>query len=768
MDWNKKNVKYTMTLMIYLLFYVAPLYSCSCCESRGNPQSPQEGYTELAKYVSVPFPKLKVSDDWLKGNEIEIPSELHRKTISILGTIDGKTLIATDEDIIYEIPTALKGSCSDYEKRYKPSNKRSLKDFIKPKPINIPSFESLKLPPFHPFIGGGIGDLVWGSRTCSFPYNGIEWGILILQGFDWTKDKLEVGSDGRTMAIFTIPIKRIKNNTSSTIEKLSLDFYLEGIDGKRYYAKEKPKIDKLLPSEEIEIKMEVKAPADDFSLHPFIDDGKNKLRLGKPLNWEEDAMKKECMGQEAEYIEENLIKSLKYASTREGYHRILSRVSFLWIRTGRYKEALSLIEESLKYDIDENIKSFLKFQKIIALIKMHRLSLAVIELSEADDDVIPPYYQDYLIRSCLRQIEKERAMASAKKDPRYGRIINSFQKESQEEFYLNCLVTLFIDDIEDEIKNFPPPQNRYDEARELYLQGRCSEAKLLLIDLLRFHSEEKIRLRDWSESFKIGPAALDMLGRIYLKERNVPLAMDCFKKMVELYHDDYFGGPVEGEGRYGGPAGAEGLCCQIWVLTNKFADWWGDSPNYDDFWFGGTKKVDPDYDTAIQLAHTLIKKFDGVVAPCWEFCSNYEEVAADAIKTSLENKNASIEVWSKEIREIIANTKNRALSADLLLTLGEKNIELDNIENAVKIYKEVIDQYSEVYSHGPDEDLRAYSLEAFEELLGIYEKQGKSKELQAVRDRMKDTYKRISQLLSEEDEEYRVKELEDRFGKYVK
>lgn len=766
MDWNKKNVKYTMTLMIYLLFYVAPLYFCCCCGSRNSPQSPQEGYTQLAEYVSVPFPKLEISDDWLKRNSIEIPSELYGKTVSILGTTDEKTLVATDKNIIYEISAVLKGSYSNYEERYKLYDKRSLEDFIKPEPIDIPSFESLNLPPFHPFIGGNIGDSQgWSSER--FPYDGIEHGIFVSQGFRWTKDKPEVDSEGKTMTIFTIPIK-IENNTSSTIEKLSLDFYLEGIDGKRYYAKEKPKIDKLLPSEEIEIKMEVKAPADDFSLHPFIDDGKNKLRLGKPLNWEEDAMKKECMGDEAEYIEENLIKSLKYASTREGYHRILSRVSFLWIRTGRYKEALSLIEESLKYDIDENIKSFLKFQKIIALIKMHRLSLAVIELSEADDDVIPPYYQDYLIRSCLRQIEKERAMASAKKDPRYGKIVNSLQKESQGEFKLNCLVTLFIEGIEDKIKSFPSAQGRYNEVRELYLQGRCNEAKLLLIDLLKSHSEEKIRLWNWSEDFKVGPAALDMLGRIYLKERDVPLAMDCFKKMVELYHDDYFDGPVEGEGRYGGPAGAEGLCCQIWVLTNKFADREGHSPNYDDFWFGGTKKVDPDYDTAIQLAHTLIKKFDGVVAPCWEFCSNYEEVAADAIKTSLENKNASIEVWSKEIREIIANTKNRALSADLLLTLGEKNIELDNIENAVKIYKEVIDQYSEVYSHGPDEDLRAYSLEAFEELLGIYEKQGKSKELQAVRDRMKDTYKRISQLLSEEEEEYRVKELEDRFGKYVK
>ncbi|HAV42392.1 TPA: hypothetical protein DCX15_00025 [bacterium] len=765
MDWNKKNVKYAMILMVYLLFYATPLYSCSCCESRSNPQSPQEGYTELAKYVSVPFPKLKVSDDWLKGNRIEIPSELCGKTVSVLGTIDGKTLVATDKNIIYEISAVLKGNYSNYEERYILYNKRSLEDFIKPKPISIPFFESLNLPPFHPFTGGNIEDL-GGSSSWSFPYDGVEHGIPILQWFDWTKDKLEIDSEGRTMAIFTIPIKKIKNNTSSTIEKLSLDFYLEGIDGKRYYAKEKLKIDKLLPSEEIEIKMEVKAPADDFSLYPFIDDGKNRLRLGKPLNWEEAAMKRECMGNEAECIEENLIKSLKYASTREGYHRILSRISFLWIRTGRYIEALSLIEESLKYDIDRNIKNFLKFQKIIALIKMHRLSLAVIELIDADEDVIPPYYQDYLIRNCLRQIEKEEAMAPLEKDPRYGKIINSLQKESQDEFKLNCLVTLFIEGIKDKIKSFPSAQGRYNEVRELYLQGRCDEAKLLLIGLLKFHSEEKIRLWDWSENFKVGPGALDMLGRIYLKEKNVSLAMDCFKKMVELYHDDYFGGPVEGEGRYGGPAGAEGLRYQICVLTNKFADWEGHSPNYDDFWFGGIKT--PDYDTAIQLAHTLIKKFDGVVMPCWEFCPNYEEIAADAIKTSLENKNAPLEVWGKEIRKIIANTKNRALSADLLLTLGEKNIELDNIENAVKIYKEVIDQYSEVYSHGPDEDLRAYSLEALEELLKIYEKQGKSKELQAVRDRMEDTYKRISQLLSEEEEEYQVKELEDRFGKYVK
>ncbi|MCH7761895.1 hypothetical protein IIA15_10935, partial [candidate division TA06 bacterium] len=150
-------------------------------------------------------------------------------------------------------------------------------------------------------------------------------------------------------------------------------------------------------------------------------------------------------------------------------------------------------------------------------------------------------------------------------------------------------------------------------------------------------------------------------------------------------------------------------------------------------------------------------------------CAYYEEVAASFITTCLEMKNSPLVSWEGEIRKILSSTKNQHLSADLLLTLGKKSIELGNIANAIEIYEEVIDRYSELYI--PDDeysDFRAYSLEAFLSLLDIYKNQGNSeKQLQRVKKEMKNYYENLHQMLATRGDNYSIKQLESDFEKYV-
>ncbi|MBI1928336.1 HEAT repeat domain-containing protein [Candidatus Poribacteria bacterium] len=306
-------------------------------------------------------------------------------------------------------------------------------------------------------------------------------------------------------------------------------------------------------------------------------------------------------------------------------------------------------------------------------------------------------------------------------------------------------------------------QSQYEEVVRLYMYKQYGRAKPLLMQLLESSPEERLYDR-----FKVGPAVLELLGRIYLAEQNIPAAMDCFQKMVERYfYDEYDLGPedlIGGPSNLGGPAGAEGMVYQLEVLTDS------DELRYlaedDEF------ATNPDYDAAIQLAHQLIQKFDGVPKPLWEGGINYEEVGAYTIMTCLEEKKAPLKTWEEEIRKVIGMTKNKYLSADLLLTLGGKHAQLGQIPHAVKIYEEVISQYAELYFVEGSEGgtLRVYSLEAFEKLLGIYENQDNAEtQRQKVKAEMKNQYQKILQRLkAEENSTWMLEQLEDRFGKYVK
>ena len=355
--------------------------------------------TELAGYVKVPFPKLKITEEWINRNkEIKLPEESHGKIVSILGTEEGKTLIATDENIVYEINGVLKGDYSEYEERYNNwKNRGWMGHYFKTEPIELPSFESLALPPFSSFLGTIKGS---GSVLYTFKYNEQFDAIHLIWENNWNTDKLEINPKGTILATYTFPLQ-IKNRTPLIIYNYSLEFYLEDSKGERYYPKPDKllplkfipiQIEQFLPEQSVHLNLKIKAPADDFSLNPYIDDGQFRRRLSKPIgyyNWEEEALKRTSFP--AKEILRNLIEYLKYTSTKKGYDKILAKISFPLMRIEQYKDALCIVNKLLKENTI-NSKNFVKLQKNIAFIKLHNLKSAVIELSIADKDIMPISY----------------------------------------------------------------------------------------------------------------------------------------------------------------------------------------------------------------------------------------------------------------------------------------------------------------------------------------------------------------------------------------
>lgn len=315
----------------------------------------------------------------------------------------------------------------------------------------------------------------------------------------------------------------------------------------------------------------------------------------------------------------------------------------------------------------------------------------------------------------------------------------------EEAFRGKSTETYAYEDVQQLIQYFTSVQGQYDEIRRLYLSKRYDRARKLLIRILEEAPDGQVSFYQDGNYFKLAPAALDMLGKISLKEGDISAAMDYFRKMVE-YGDDFFLGPVDGEGFYGGPAAAQGIAEQMWVLTN----------------------VEPDYDAAMELAYLLIERYDGVVKPCIEFCGNYEQAAAYGIMECLRKKNASLEEWETEFRKIISMTKNMHLQANLLLTLGRKSTEFGDATHAIQIYREVIQQHPELYlSSEAEVYLRVYSLEAFEKLIEIYKDQGDSEEqIRKTEEEMKEHYEKIHQVLMAvpDDGPGLIRGLEERFG----
>lgn len=690
----------------------------------------EDNSSQLAGYVRIPYPSLKISEEWVLRNKVKnIPKDFIGKIIPILGIDDGKTYFLA-EDIVYEIEGIFSGDFCLLESKLETWDRGvrvSLEEYDK-ESLEIISFDSLKLPSFLSYVGeipyGRVGS---GNSKITYRNTG-----------NWRKDILEKDSAGKFFVTYTLPIA-VQNEQNKTIKNLDIKLFLQGDDNKKYFAKNSVEISELKAGEERAFNFKVKAPPDDPSLRPFIE---NFGRIGSQTNWVSEAFSKEMpdFPTTAEDIEEHIIEYLKLASTKNGYYKILSSLSFLYLKTGQFEKAIAISEKILQEETDTSVKEFMRLQKIIALIKMHKLNLAVKEIGKTRESTLPIYYLDYLARCCLRQIEREKAFKIAEENNNnnlYLRKIEKFRKESMNTFKANVVLETLIK--EDEIKNIIVSQSsiqgQFERASGLYKLNRYEDVEPALLVLNRDFPEEIVFKGELA--FKLGPAALDMLGNIYSERGDFEKSSKMFNQMMNLYKHDIFFGPSSGEGFYGGPAGAEALRSHLYMLNNA---------------------EKPDNEEIEKLAFLLIEKFDGIRMYCWEGCSNYEEIASRYLLELLKRENKAIQEWDRLIRRIISMTENRYLSASLLLELAKKNEETENIKGAISIYQEIMEDFGTLYMADEYAGFLVYSLEGFKSIVGLY-KNGKmsKKEFEVFRQKAKSLSEQLYMDLTKKNLDYYIK-----------
>jgi len=267
----------------------------------------------------------------------------------------------------------------------------------------------------------------------------------------------------------------------------------------------------------------------------------------------------------------------------------------------------------------------------------------------------------------------------------------------------------------------------YAKARDYYLHDNYSKALPLLFDIINKYPDKILTIRVYALQYryKAGPGALDMIGRIYLKTGKIKEAMECFDQMYKKYPDDNFIGAFTSLAtlNYGGIAGAEALCCEMWILSGNFQGY--------EKYLAGNK---PDYNLSIIISRELIEKYNGVTRRCYGDCENYEETAADNIVFCLLAEKADIRKTEGEIRWTINHTKNRPLQASLLLELGNICHEKKDDNKAIKTFMEVVDKYGDTYYYYTADNLaRFYPIEAFGRILAILTAEKRSDDIEKLK-----------------------------------
>jgi len=131
--------------------------------------------------------------------------------------------------------------------------------------------------------------------------------------------------------------------------------------------------------------------------------------------------------------------------------------------------------------------------------------------------------------------------------------------------------------------------------------------------------------------FKVGPAALDKIGRIRLAHGDVKGALEAFEEMDSKFHSDDFDGDQSGEGLYGGAVGAESLSSRLTIYSGSYESMvlsmnTAMTEIYPDGSFSYRK-----CDKALEVAMKLAREYGPETSVCWEDCLTYGAFAARLI-----------------------------------------------------------------------------------------------------------------------------------------
>jgi hypothetical protein len=436
-----------------------------------------------------------------------------------------------------------------------------------------------------------------------------------------------------------------------------------------------------------------------------------------------------------------------------GYNKTLSYLSFSCLKHEEYGRALTIIDHIISGNPDIETLDFIRFQRIIALLNLGQLKAALKEIANYDNNkFLSAEYKDYLIRSCLRQVEREDALQEAVNNPANKSYSDRFVELKtiiQDDFKAKTIISLFASK-NDAMNKLSAAQAMYEEAKQHYLNEDYFDAKPLLLELLKTCHDQYVSSQE--TTFKAGPAVLDMLGNIHLKEKDAASAMECFKTMVTVYQNDVYVGPEEGAFVYGGPAGAEGLLFQIEILSNNR-------------YFTEIDNLHTDYEQAIKLSHELISKYDGQSPIYYEGGPKYEELGAGSIAECLKQLNASSEKWKKEIFQILKETKNDKVCVNLLLTLGNICKQQKDNSTAIDVYSKIINKYGHSY-YTNLEALPGFavpSFEAFKQLSELLKQEGRIGETKKIQINIDNIYQELKKGFMEENDDNAIENLEQKY-----
>ena len=664
--------------------------------------------------IRVPMPRVKITDEYVAEHAgIKIPSYLKGQTLGIVAVSSSSTLAITDNGELIQIAGIITGNESQYESEYE--IKKETWELLKTNPVKVPPFESLNIPAFRPFFGtykssGGSGG--------GFPYPKGSSGIDITGQTAWIKRGIRPGANGVLVSIYTIPIEFF-NRTPKDIADFAPYIYLEDRQGHKYYPDpQNPKavfpVPKLPARKQTTINVLIEAPADDFYLRPKVETKDHSLYLGIPVgpyDWESKALDKSYGYPTAQEIEQKLFECLSYASTKKGYARILANLSFLWLRTGRYDDSLAVIEKLLNtfYVNQPNISEeglFIKRQRLVALIKSRQYKAAIAELREVDDKIVPADYREYLMRNCLRQAETEDIIEQAAQNPgKYASDLTDAKKRSQTLFDAEVIVTPYVADAQllDRLERLDTLQGQYDEARARYADGQYADAKALLSKLADSPHGSTVTLG--GNVFQVAPAVLDMLGRIYIRENNIPQAMESFKRM-EAFPNDVFYGPVDGEGSYGGPAGAQALAYQMQIYG-------ADQYFYANRAYRDCRKV-------LDLAKRMAQNYGSMMKPCWEGCESYGDFAAIVVDHCLKGDAYSAQLQDEAMEYFV---QQPGLNVFRRQWIDYLRGQVPNYPDGIKYLKDKAEKFKgSIYSNESNQTARYFSIEALETAIEVLSK----------------------------------------------
>jgi len=725
----------------------------------------QPAFSEVDVMPSVGLPKLFLDDKYIHENALHGAefSALSGSTVTLVSLGDGKTIVIGPAGQIVTVDKEIPGQFSEFE--------TSVAAGVIPDEVakstseqyNVLGLDTIGIPTFAPRT-----EIVWNtgpSEMGSVAYKGEKDAIYVSIDSNWQKKLL---SDG--MALYITKLN-FSSRKYFEINDLPLNYSLRSADGQVYPALEPDsglfsKIRSKFSGQANKMPKEcenaiskvtlkpfgkasglacVIAPADDFSLVSYF--GGSIPEMGYRDDFKPGPKWKEQFPfyYDSDFDEKIVAKYLlraKSALTIAGYNKNLSVLAYLYYKLGNPTFSLAIAEHLLAAGyVSDRIP--LRLLKILDLIQLNRLGASANTLQSAGETGSLEIYRKYLMSSSLREMEVLSAVSrTARADELKEKLSSMFLRNTD-----------LSPDVDDALiaritsKAAESYEQQFHSALGYFRNHDYAKAGMIL----EYLAAQNIK------GSNLGPAILDLLGWVYLNEREYPKAIAVYERMETAYPKEEFVGPFDGEGYYAGPGGAEGLKWQLFLYG---APWRSVE----------TEKFKPDCEKALEAAKKLISRYPGVVAKCYEGCGTYSALAMWVCRDCLNNTHVTTNIVEQKINGLLALVSGE----DLLIARTKTDIarqyqKENDYTSAIRIFREVVEKYPE--SNLIDEMdgvIEFYGLDALAAIIDMRRSQGASTaEIEKVQKEFEKLYNRFGDIGGKNMQNFMPKMLKAKYLRYM-